>query len=440
MAGQQPSLVTQTKLDNNAVKDVKVETTRTVKYILHIVTSDNLNLPYAVAIDGVAQDTYKTKPKRVSGNFGTITVSNVKPGSSVTLFLNSDAHPSHRKNPVYKVTPNDRDVTVTITEKEGKSSDADTPVQSIDKDSAKEKAKKADTYTAPLTGDIWMKVSHKYATSEVAALLPAGTSAEVQTAIESIYDVLKSASVSFTVEGKTVIVSFADSENPKDNINTGYTLLGEGLTRVHPAGYAALFNAAISAGVSKITMSSAWRPLLGSIAHRSGLGLDVNYVGSTRMNRQELRIKTGPDTTNVSEDEKTLLTKFEQSKKEQKTAAQKLAAASALAKKTKGDPAKAPEAIEAEKAAKEAVTKADEDRKSAEAAWNAERDKNEPDEVRQFRGSLMKCTCVSQLFDPWFMDLDNRDDDGHVPNMQVSKNEKLHAHHLHITVYDPKIL
>jgi hypothetical protein len=440
MAGQQPSLVTQTKLDNTAVKDVKVETTRTVKYILHIVTSDNLNLPYAVAIDGVAQDAYKTKPKRVSGKMGTITVSNVKPGSSVTLFLNSDAHPSYRKNPVYKVTPNDRDVTVTITEKEGKSSDTDTPVQSVDKDAAKEKAKKADTYTAPLTGDIWMKVSHKYAASEVAALLPADTSAEVQTAIESIYNVLKSASVSFTVADKTVTVSFADSENPNENINTGYTLLGEGLTRVHPAGYAALFNAAIAAGVSKITMSSAWRPSLGSIAHRSGLGLDVNYVGGTRMNRQELRKKTAPDTTNVSEDEKTLLTKFEQSKKDQTAAAQKLAAASALVKKTKGDPAKAPEAIEAEKAAKDAATKAGEDRKSAETAWNAERDKNEPDGVRLFRGSLMKCTCVSQLFDPWFMDQDNRDDDGHIPNMQVSANEKLHAHHLHITVYDPKIL
>ena len=440
MAGQQPSLVTQTKLDNNAVKDVKVETTRTVKYIVNIVSADNLSIPYAVAIDGVAQEAFKTKPKRVSGEKGTITVSNVKPGSSVTLFLNSDAHPAYRKNPVYKVTPNERDVTVTITEKKGKFSDTDTPVQSIDKDAAKEQAKKADTYTAPLTGDIWMKVSHKYAASEVAALMPADTSAEVQAAIESIYNELKSASLSFTVDGKTVTVSFADSENPNENINTGYTLLGAGLTRVHPAGYAALFNAAVAAGVSKITMSSAWRPLLGSIAHRSGLGLDVNYVGSTRMNRQELRKKSGPDTTNVSEDEKTLLTKFEQSKKDQAAAAKTLTAASALVKKTKGDPAKAPEAIEAEKKAKEAATKADEDRKSAETAWNAERDKNEPEGVRLLRGSLMKCTCVSQLFDPWFMDTNNKDDIAHVPNMQVSGNETLHAHHLHITVYDPKIL
>lgn len=440
MAGQPPSLVTQTKLDNNAVKDVKVETTRTVKYTVHVVSAKNLSIPYAVAIDDVVQDAFKTKPKRVSGDDGVITVSNVKPGSSVTLFLNSDAHPSFRKNPVYKVTPNERDAGVTITEKKGKLTDTDTPVKTVDKDPAKEKAKKADTYTASLTGDIWMKVSHKYAASEVAALMPSDTGAEVQAAIESIYNELKTASLSFTVAEKTVTVSFADSENPNDNINTGYTLLGAGLTRVHPAGYAALFNAAVTAGVSKITMSSAWRPLLGSIAHRSGLGLDVNYVGSTRMNRQEMRKTTGPDTTNVSAEEKTLLTKFEQAKADQKAADKNLAAASALVKKVKGDPAKAPEAIEAEKTAKEAATKAGQDRKSAETAWNEERDKNEPEGVRLFRGSLMTCACVSQLFDPWFMDTDNKDKVAHVPNMQVSSNETLHAHHLHITVYEPKIL
>ncbi|MTV40805.1 hypothetical protein GM676_24890 [Duganella radicis] len=96
--------------------------------------------------------------------------------------------------------------------------------------------------------------------------------------------------------------------------------------------------------------------------------------------------------------------------------------------------------MQAEKAAQEASTAADAARKKAEAAWNAERDKNEPEGVRLFRGSLMKCACVSQLFDPWFMDTNNKDDIPHTPNMQLSDNETLHAHHLHITVYDPKIL
>lgn len=437
MANQAPSLVTQTRRDNDAVKDVMVDTTRTVKYIVHVKTANKLSIPYAVAIDGATQDAYKTKPKHVSGDNGTILVSNVKPGSSVTLFLNSDAHPSYRTDPVYKVTPTDKDVTVTITEKEGKSNDTDTPVQITAKDAAKEKE---DTYMASLTGDIWMKVSHKYSASEVAALMPTGTSAEVQAAIESIYNQLATASLSFTVAGKIVTVTFDDSANPKNNINAGYTLLGAGLTRVHPSGYAALFNAAVVAGVGKITMSSAWRPMLGSIAHRAGLGLDVNYIGNSRVNRQELRKKTAPDTTNVSEDEKNLLTKFELAKTEQTAAKKKLAEAAALAKKNKSDPAKAPEAIEAERTAQEASTKADADRKRAETAWHAERDKNEPDVVRLFRGSLMTCACVSQLFDPWFMDTNNRDTVSPESNMQKTENETLHAHHLHITVYEPKIL
>ena len=55
----------------------------------------------------------------------------------------------------------------------------------------------------------------------------------------------------------------------------GFDLLGGGLTRVHPGGYAALINAALANGVSSIKMNSCWRPMVGSIAHRAGLGLDV---------------------------------------------------------------------------------------------------------------------------------------------------------------------
>ncbi|PQO91441.1 hypothetical protein C5614_25810 [Massilia phosphatilytica] len=73
-------------------------------------------------------------------------------------------------------------------------------------------------------------------------------------------------------------------------------------------------------------------------------------------------------------------------------------------------------------------------------AWNAERDRNEPDEVRLFRASLLKCKSVAQVFDPWFMDQDTRDNVAPMPNLQINKNEGLHASHLHITVYEPKIL
>jgi hypothetical protein len=80
----------------------------------------------------------------------------------------------------------------------------------------------------------------------------------------------------------TVVVSFADSNNPRSNI-TSYGHLADGLPRVHPGGFAALLTAAVQARAPAISLSSCWRPCLGSIAHRAGLGLDVTLVGTTAM-------------------------------------------------------------------------------------------------------------------------------------------------------------
>ena len=73
-------------------------------------------------------------------------------------------------------------------------------------------------------------------------------------------------------------------------------------------------------------------------------------------------------------------------------------------------------------------------------SWNDERDKGEPRHVHHYRISLLRCACVKQLFDPWFMDANSRGPSEPSPNMQKTGNEILHAHHLHITVDDPKIL
>jgi hypothetical protein len=446
MAQEKPSLITPTKLNNEGSKDVKVQTKRKVTYIINATSASKLSIPYASAVNGTAKPSFKNKPDRVSGSGGKIIVDNLDPGSKVTLYLNSDSHPSYRKNPVYEVTVNERDAIVTITEKSGKHEDTDTPVRIKDKNEAVEAAKKWDTYSAPLTGDIWMKVSHEYTSAEVDALMPADTSAEVIAAIKKIYTGLETKSLSLVTEAtkdkpsKTIAITFDDSQNPLNNINKGYGLLTKGVKLVHPAGYAALFNAAVTADVTKLSLSSAWRPMLGSIAHRAGLGLDVNYLGATKINRQELRNNGAVDTTNVSEEEKKLLKDFEKKKIEQESAKKKADQAAALAKKSKDDPIKGPAALEAEATAKAAKVAADKARVDAEAAWNAERDKNEPEGVRLFRGSLMKCRCVAQLFDPWFMDDNNLDNTRGKPNMQKTGNETLHAHHLHITVSEPKIL
>lgn len=460
---------------------------RKVAYVFNTsATKSNLGIPYAVSVAGAVLSEFEKAPGRVPRTdkkkkiFQEKIEVEVDAGSEVALYLNSDAHPSYRQNAVYAVTPDKHDVEVTITEKKGKHSDADTPTLA-----SSDEKKKLDAYTAPLTGDIWMKVTHKYTASEAAGLMPDGTSAEVTAAVKSIYEGLAEKKLSITVpatdtraEAKLDVV-FEDADNPKSNIVT-FDQLKDGLPRVHPAGYAAIFSAAIDAGVPSLHMSSAWRPSLGSIAHRAGLGVDVSYVGATRMNRQELR--GGVDTTNVSAEEKRLFDEYEAAMAEEATAkkasdaakkvldkakkaadaAQKAAKkASDAYAKVKDDPAKAPAAKaasdeaakaseeankardEAEKAwneAEEPRKAATEKREEAEKAWNEERDRNEPEDVRELREHLAASPAVSQLFDPWFMDANTRDKIAATPNLQVSANETLHAHHLHVTVREPKIL
>jgi hypothetical protein len=443
-----PAAISQTKPNNQGgVTPVSVTPFRKVTYIFQAVSSSSLQIPFAVAVDNTVLPQFAKKPRRVSGASGRITVTAMQ-GHRVHLYLNSDAAADFRTAPVYAVIVGERDIEVTVTEKRGKHIDADTPMRQKDPDPEAEAVKKADTYRALLTGDIWKKVSHRYTSAEVDALMPVGTAAETIAAIKSIYKGLPSATLTIGIDAKgklparQVTVKFEDSTNPKENISS-YSLLTDGLPRVHPGGYAALLNAALDNDIAALTVTSCWRPMLGSIAHRAGLGLDVNYVGKTRLNRQELR--GGVDTDNVSHAEVLAFGEFERAiidAKKAKVDAEKANRAATIARKG-GDPGKFDEAKRQASEAKVAADKAAELEGKRLERWNSERDAAEPANARQFRVSLLKCACVSQLFDPWFMDANTKDATGPEPNMQrgaSTSNERLHAHHLHITVFEPRIL
>ncbi len=67
----------------------------------------------------------------------------------------------------------------------------------------------------------------------------------------------------------------------------------------------------------------------------------------------------------------------------------------------------------------------------------------EPAAVQSFRLLLLESPSVKQLFDPWFLESDTQDARAPVANMQrgsSTSNERLHAHHLHITIHEPRIL
>lgn len=112
-----PNLVTTTQLNKETATDVKVVVKRNVTYIFIAKSSANLSIPYAVAINGAVPAKHQGKPKRVSGASGKILIENLNVGDKVSLYLNSDAHPSYRTAPVYEVAVQDRDIQVTVTEK-----------------------------------------------------------------------------------------------------------------------------------------------------------------------------------------------------------------------------------------------------------------------------------------------------------------------------------
>jgi hypothetical protein len=224
------------------------------------------------------------------------------------------------------------------------------------------------------------------------------------------------------------------SDNCYSNIS-GFDMLSDGLTRVHPGGYASVINAALDNGVGSVKMSSCWRPMLGSIVHRVGLGLDVVYLDAVSLNRQELTAKNGKSPAgkqgadaNVSEDEKQFYKAWQAAKQELEVADKEEKRLSKVGSDEK------------KKAATDRLGNAQKAERESLRAWNEERDKHEPPKVKAFRKSLYTCPCVSQLFDPWFMDNNTRDAVPAIPNAQLDKNETLHAHHLHITVRDKKVL
>lgn len=373
MAGQQTgATASTTKKDAVKPTEAKMAAKRTVTYLISTAASKaGINLAYAVAVDGTAMEAYANKVDTVRTDGGAIKVT-VESGKKVSLFLNSDSVPGRRNNRVYEVAVKDKNVQVTITEKKGKSKETDTPVL-IGSDKTTEK------YKAPLTGDIWMKITHKFTAADVDALVK-DASAEVLAATKSIYAGLPGRTLTMAVPSKSfsTTLTFGGNQNAADNINN-FSLTADGLPRVHPACYAAILTAAVDSNATAIEMSSNWRPLLGSIAHRCGLGCDVVNIDGTGM------LNTAADNSRVNQLKQAYL-------------------------KSKTEAAK--------------------------KAWETARDKDQPVKVQSFRRSLQQNPGVKQVIDPWEIDLNTRDTSAATPNLGGNATATSHLNHLHVTARD----
>jgi hypothetical protein len=400
----------------NSCVTCAVSITRRVRYVFKTglwpeskKSEKKLTIPVVAALGGRIKTEYARKTDTA--------ISNVpfdvwaEPGQKVSLFLNSDAAFGRRHNAVFEVTPTRRNIVVMILEKRGKLGEQDTPKWLATK--TDERGTEYDQYEAILSGDTWKKVSHKFDAQEAEALIPKTSPASVRAAVLSLYD---------------------GNDNARDNV-TQFDVHTDGLTRVHPLAWMAVIEAAQQAGVSQIKTTSAWRPMLGSIVHRSGLGLDVGYLDGAHLRRKGLLAKDKVRSSTVTAKERELFAAKEAAEKEAAVAEANLKTLEKQLSVARGkDPVLAAKLVRDAKDADIVNRAAAFKAREAAKAWNDERDANEPAAVKSFRGYLLRCECVTQVFDPWFMDANTKDDVAPQPNQQKSGNDQLHATHLHVTV------
>lgn len=372
-------------------------------------TKADLTLPYLVIVNGEVQG--GNRPRKLSGANRRINIT-VDAGSRVALYLNSDVHFKHRCNAVYEVVAHNHDVLVKITEQIGQHDAAPVVERSRIISSQRVGAASIEQYTAKLTGDIWKLISHKYSEAEANDLLPNDTESAIRRAVCAIYRGLAAPRLDMPLsgEGEVLRVSFIRQLNPETNI-TRCSLLSDVLPRTHPLAFAAMFTAARKARLSQLHITSCWRPSLGSIAHRAGLGLDASLIANPSrrisLNRGDLRAVGPSRNQNITDREKEL-----------RRAADEKAA---IAERNRHDNSAAEQSA------------------ISQVAWEQELRSSQPALMQEVRQALRAQPIVQQILDPWYMELNTRRTDSLTGNAQINSNERLHKDHLHITITDPDI-
>jgi hypothetical protein len=513
--------------------EVKVALPRSVTYRFTFPTGNVvLRYAYQISKDGTFDGTKGSEPaagaKLLSLKGGATKTFSIPPGGKVRLFLNSDALATFRTQPVYEVKPDGRDVIVKITEKTGVEAPANPKLAgpetiTIEETSTKKaagkgkaaetvkKTRELDQYTGELSGALWMQISHRFTAAEAEAYIPSGTAEPIRKAVRTAYsgpperslvvqlgdDEADSDTGTDPLEGQsredsdeicrmsgTIRVNFhgGADKNARENI-AGFDFLKDGLPRTHPNGLIAVLNAAMWAGVTEMTVTSAWRPLLGSVAHRTGLGLDLGSIrdatATVVLNRSEFKDYDSAEqryqsslkaVTKAEGSVKTAETDLATRTTQRKAAEAELTRVEGEAPEPTATPAaqraheklvaKNKSAVQSAKDAEAtAQKKLDKERatlaKKSEQSNNAKRDRDEakdrldkeksaPDDsalMQRFRAGLAdQKHLVTQLFDPWQMDTNTRDAVAASENTYQSANEKLHINHLHVTAYEPSLL
>lgn len=372
-----------------------------------------LMLPYLIIIDGKVQNQDKQNKLDASRKIKLSATA----GSKVALLLNSDIHPHYRCNPVYEVTVEDSDIRIKITEKNGRHGHLKPIVGIPTLRQLSSTGEPTACYEASMTGDIWMKISHRYSETEAITMMSPTTTPQVREAVCSIYRGLSAEKLSIpraTDQAKKqppLTVYFQRSRNAEQNI-VSCSFLGDVLPRTHPCAFEALFSAALQVGITEMLVTSAWRPMYGSIVHRAGLGLDVTSIrdenGEIQINRQGLLEPGYSHNPNISDSEKESLNNYNE--------------------------------LEKKLQSKKDDRQLEDDVVKARRDWEKEVAGSQPKLMRELREHLRKHPMVKQIYDPWYMEGNTSTSNGKSANKQKSQNEVTHDNHLHLTMHEPKIL
>lgn len=370
-------------------------------------------LPYFIAEMNGDRWTPLVEGQRVHLMTGNKIRQKVPFGKSVALYLGSDAKAKYRTKPMYKVRAEEgfTDIVVKVREKIDK---VDLPGEEIPHDDEVSGTKK--TWLADLYGTTWMNFTHKFTLAEAQEMAADGGEYVLE-AVKKIYR------GDLEVAGSGVTLSVKKQNNkmmkihwPAEAFNNckqripstqGPASWGaEIVPRVNPNTYQAFIQAAFDMDAEEIVINSGWRPMLGSVLHRIGVGLDV---GSVTVSGHAKLFKRTSTQAEVSYNE-ALAETHRLEKKKNRTADDEKRLNELKA--TNGNK---------EKAASDAIKSSDSDLR------------------QQYLAKLRGNAEVRQTFDPWEMEKNTRDGVAPTQNHSGDGNEKLHLTHLHITVFDSEL-
>ncbi len=408
----------------------------------------------------------------------------IAPGTTVGVCISVDAKQSYRRLPLWQVTAGDHDIVVDVFETYGKHAldDHATLAETVNEGS-EQAPKLVDYYKAQLSGDIWMRSTHPFKESDVEALPTDAATPAVRQALAKIYrNEFTSVGADFAIDvprqrdandkaAVRLLWISAENDNCVHNVSA-LDIRRDIPPRIHPGAYAAVARAAHEAGVDEVRFTSSWRPMLGSMPHRTGQGLDLKWLVEGKkalmLNRTGLSSLSVTDKNkdgkvddprghgNITVQEQQAFNDWRSAQRKTRDATSALTAAKAkLDEKTKAlasakKAKNTDQTAEAEHALQTATKERDEaadaladaqaDEVKCKKKWTDELAANEPGVVGNYRRYLMREQIVTQVIDPWYLEMDARRNAALVPNEQLKDGtQDIHATHMHISIADPEL-